>query len=71
MPSGWDAVNLLAGNSLVLALGEIVVAERLTDLAEALTVHDVTVHTLPYDAVTPFAGGFRCSRHPLVRELGA
>ncbi|MEU1215183.1 amidinotransferase [Streptomyces sp. NPDC005791] len=65
----WDAVNLLAGNSLVLAPGEVLVDERLTDLAEALTARDVTVHTLPYDAVTPFAGGFRCSHHPLVREL--
>ncbi|GGZ06953.1 amidinotransferase [Streptomyces nitrosporeus] len=64
-----DAVNLLAGNSLVLAPGEVLVDERLTGLAETLTAHDVTVHTLPYDAVTPFAGGFRCSHHPLVREL--
>ncbi|MEE1740325.1 amidinotransferase [Streptomyces sp. BE147] len=64
-----EAVNLLAGNSLVLAPGEVVVDERLSHLAEALTAHDVTVHTLPYDAVTPFAGGFRCSHHPLVRDL--
>ncbi|WP_406188474.1 hypothetical protein OH791_01935 [Streptomyces anulatus] len=64
-----DAVNLLAGNSLVLAPGEVLVDERLTALAEALTARDVTVHTLPYDAVTPFAGGFRCSHHPLVREI--
>ncbi|MFI6523894.1 amidinotransferase [Streptomyces uncialis] len=65
----WDAVNLLAGNSLVLAPGEVLVDERLHRLAESLTAHDVTVHTLPYDAVTPFAGGFRCSHHPLVRTL--
>ncbi|MEU5289086.1 amidinotransferase [Streptomyces sp. NPDC020755] len=64
-----DAVNLLAGNSLVLAPGEVLVDERLRDLAEALTARDVTVHTLPYDAVTPFAGCFRCSHHPLVRKL--
>ncbi|GGS83752.1 MULTISPECIES: amidinotransferase [Streptomyces] len=63
-----DAVDLLAGNSLVLAPGEVVVDERLTDLAEALTARDVTVHTLPFDAVTVFAGGFRCAHHPLVRE---
>lgn len=65
----WEAVNLLAGNSLVLAPGEVLVDERLPRLAEALTARNVTVHTLPYDAVTPFAGGFRCSHHPLVREL--
>ncbi|MGW0186773.1 amidinotransferase [Streptomyces sp. NPDC003362] len=64
-----DAVNLLAGNSLVLAPGEVIVDERLTALAEALTARDVTVHTLPFDAVTAFAGGFRCAHHPLVREL--
>ncbi|CAL9444122.1 Inosamine-phosphate amidinotransferase 1 [Streptomyces sp. enrichment culture] len=63
-----DAVNLLAGNSLVLGPGEVVVDTRLTELAEALTARDVTVHTLPFDAVTPFAGGFRCAHHPLVRE---
>ncbi|NBM16020.1 amidinotransferase [Streptomyces sp. GC420] len=65
----WEAVNLLAGNSLVLGPGEVLVDERLPVLAEALTARNVTVHTLPYDAVTPFAGGFRCSHHPLVREL--
>ncbi|WP_320779189.1 arginine deiminase family protein [Streptomyces sp. CRN 30] len=64
-----DAVNLLAGNSLVLGPGEVVVDERLTALAEELTARDVTVHTLPFEAVTTFAGGFRCAHHPLVREL--
>ncbi|MEV5428158.1 amidinotransferase [Streptomyces sp. NPDC052701] len=64
-----DAVNLLAGNSLVLGPGEVLVDERLTGLAEALTARNVTVHMLPFDAVTVFAGGFRCAHHPLVREL--
>ncbi|MFH8974930.1 amidinotransferase [Streptomyces sp. NPDC017890] len=63
------AVDLLAGNSLVMRPGEVLVDERLTGLAEALTARDVTVHTLPFDAVTAFAGGFRCAHHPLVREL--
>lgn len=66
-----DAVNLLAGNSLVLGPGEVLVDERLTGLAEALTARNATVHTLPFDAVTAFAGGFRCAHHPLVRELDA
>ncbi|MEU0741495.1 amidinotransferase [Streptomyces sp. NPDC006134] len=66
----WEAVNLLAGNSLVLGPGEVLVDERLTGLAEALTGRNVTVHTLAFDAVTAFAGGFRCAHHPLVRELG-
>ncbi|WP_246212496.1 amidinotransferase [Streptomyces abyssomicinicus] len=74
---GWDlvevglkeAVELLAGNSLVLGPGEALVDDRLTRLAEDLTARDVTVHTLPYDAVSLFAGGLRCSHHPLVRAL--
>lgn len=40
---------------------------RVSRLAEALTRRDVTVHTLDFDAVTRFAGGFRCSHHPLRR----
>ncbi|CAL9366734.1 hypothetical protein SUDANB176_00783 [Streptomyces sp. enrichment culture] len=64
-----DAVDLLAGNSPVLGPGEVLVDERLTGLAEALTARDVTVHTPPFDAVAAFAGGFRCAHHPLVREL--
>ncbi|MEU3730916.1 amidinotransferase [Streptomyces sp. NPDC033538] len=63
------AVDLLAGNSLVMSPGEVLVDERLTELAEALTARNVTVHTLPFDAVAAFAGGFRCAHHPLVREL--
>ena len=49
--------------------GEVVVDEQLTGLAEALTARDVTVHTLPFAAVSAWAGGFRCTHHPLVREL--
>lgn len=62
-----DAANLLAGNSLVLAPGEVLVDERLTALAEALTARDVTVHTLPYDAVTPSRAA---SAAPTIRWSG-
>ncbi|MCF2533974.1 amidinotransferase [Yinghuangia soli] len=62
-----DALNLLAANVLVLAPGEVVVDRRVPDLAEALDARGVLVHVLDFDAVTPFAGGFRCSHHPLRR----
>ncbi|MFG3257469.1 amidinotransferase [Streptomyces sp. NPDC048172] len=63
-----DALELLAANVLVLEPGVVVLDSRLPRLAEALTAHGVTVHTLDYDAVTPFGGGFRCSHHPVRRE---
>ncbi|MFF0745417.1 dimethylarginine dimethylaminohydrolase family protein [Streptomyces sp. NPDC004111] len=62
-----DALELLGANMLVLGPGEVVVDSRMTGLAEELTRHGVTVHTRDYDAVTPFAGGFRCSHHPVRR----
>lgn len=62
-----DALNLLAANVLVLAPNEVIVDPRAPALADALRTHDVTVHTLDYDAVTPFGGGFRCSHHPIRR----
>ncbi|MFC9972003.1 hypothetical protein ACFVH6_14040 [Spirillospora sp. NPDC127200] len=63
-----EALDLLAANVLVLTPGEVVVDSRVPHLADALTRHDVTVHTLDFDAVTPFAGGFRCSHHPVLRQ---
>lgn len=62
-----EALNLLAANLLVLAPGEVIVDSRVPHLAKALDRHNVTVHTLDFDAVTPFAGGFRCSHHPIRR----
>lgn len=74
---GWDiidvslyeAMNLLAGNGIVLGPREIVIDERVPHLVDVLSKHDVIVHTLPYDAVTQWAGGFRCSHQAIVREL--
>ncbi|GAA4993504.1 dimethylarginine dimethylaminohydrolase family protein [Yinghuangia aomiensis] len=63
-----DALDLLAANVLVLGPGELVLDTRLPRLAETLAAHNVTCHPLPFDAVTPFAGGFRCSHHPIRRE---
>lgn len=62
-----EALDLLVANVLVLAPGEVVLDSRARGLAELLTRHDVTVHMLEFDAVTPFAGGFRCSHHPIRR----
>ncbi|SKA38796.1 N-Dimethylarginine dimethylaminohydrolase [Enhydrobacter aerosaccus] len=67
--SKFEALNYLAGNGLVLRPGEIVIDARLPHLAEALSARNVTVHTIEYDAVTLWAGGLRCSHHPIVREL--
>lgn len=62
-----EALERLVANVLVLAPGEVILDSRALGLAEQLTRHDVTVHTLDFDAVTPFAGGFRCSHHPVHR----
>ncbi|MFB7480534.1 amidinotransferase [Streptomyces anulatus] len=62
-----EALDQLVANVLVLAPGEVILDSRALGLAEHLTRHDVTVHTLDFDAVTPFAGGFRCSHHPVHR----
>ncbi|MFE4527599.1 hypothetical protein ACFRMO_11235 [Streptomyces anulatus] len=62
-----EALDQLVANVLVLAPGEVILDSRALGLAGHLTRHDVTVHTLDFDAVTPFAGGFRCSHHPVHR----
>ena len=67
--SKWEALNYLAGNGMVLAPNEILIDDRLPKVAEALTKFGVNVHTIAYDAVTPWSGGLRCSHHPIVREL--
>jgi N-dimethylarginine dimethylaminohydrolase len=67
--SRWEALNYLAGNGMVLGPSEIIIDERLPKVAEALARHGVTVHTIAYDAVTPWSGGLRCSHHPIIREL--
>ena len=54
---------------MVLAPNEILIDDRLPKVAEALTKFGVNVHTIAYDAVTPWSGGLRCSHHPIVREL--
>jgi N-dimethylarginine dimethylaminohydrolase len=74
---GWDTINvttseakdLLAGNGLILGPREILIDARLPHIAEQLTAKDVNVHTIEFDAVTIWAGGLRCSHHPIVREL--
>jgi len=74
---GWDLINvtaseakdLLAGNGLILGPKELIIDSRLPRIAEKLDKRGVTVHMLDYDAVTTWCGGFRCSHHPVVREL--
>lgn len=57
----WEALHLLAGDGLVLGPREIVIDDRLPHIGEQLEAHGVMVYTLPYDAATKFAGGFRRS----------
>jgi len=65
----YEALNYLAGNGLVLKPNEILIDSRIPHIAEQLTAKGVTVHTIEYDAVSLWAGGLRCSHHPIVREL--
>jgi len=72
---GWDLIDVsveattrLACNGLVLDEKTYICAEEHTDVAEALTKHGQTVHTLLYDTVSLWGGSFRCSHHPLIRE---
>ncbi len=64
-----EAKDLLAGNGLVLGPNEILIDARLPHLAEELDKKGVKVHTLNIDKITEWAGGFRCSHHPVIREL--
>ncbi|WP_436778055.1 hypothetical protein [Yinghuangia sp. YIM S09857] len=59
--------DLPAANIPVLGPGEVVADSRVPRPAEALAWRDVVVHTLDFDAVPRFPGGFRCSHHPLRR----
>ncbi|MGR7003187.1 amidinotransferase [Yinghuangia aomiensis] len=63
-----DALDLLAANVLVLGPGEVVLDSRLPRLAENPHRPQRHLPPLPFDAVTPFAGGFRCSHHPIRRK---
>lgn len=64
-----EAEDLLGANGIVLGPNEIIVDSRMPQLAEQLSKRGVTVHTIDYDAVSIFAGGMRCSHHPIIREL--
>ena len=60
---------LMVGDRLDHADDEVIIDSRMPRLAEQLSAKGVTVHTMEYDAVSFWAGGFRCSHHPIVREL--
>ena len=63
-----EATSRLACNGLVLDEETYICAEEHTDVAEALSKHGQTVHTLLYDTISLWGGSFLCSHHPLVRE---
>lgn len=68
--STFEAKDLLGGNGMVLGPREIVIDSRLDRVRTELEKRNVTVHSVDYDAVTVWAGGLRCSHHPIIRELG-
>lgn len=67
--SPFEAKDLLGGNGMVLGPREVVIDARLERVRDELLARAVTVHMIDYDAVTIWAGGLRCSHHPIVREL--
>jgi N-dimethylarginine dimethylaminohydrolase len=64
-----EAKDLLAGNGLVLGPNEMLIDARLPHIAEQLDKKGVKVHTLNINKITEWAGGFRCSHHPIIREV--
>lgn len=64
-----EAKDLLAGNGLVIGPNEILIDARLPHIAEQLDKKGVKVHTLNINKITEWAGGFRCSHHPIIREV--
>jgi len=54
---------------MILGENEIIIDTRLPHIASELEEKGVTVHMLDYNYVTKWAGGFRCTHHPIVREL--
>ena len=58
----------LGGNIFVLDRNTVIVDESNLRIKQELEKRNVEVLTLPYDAVSLYGGGFRCSHHPLRRE---
>ncbi len=62
-----EEARKLACNVLVLDEQTVIIDERFGWLGEELRKRGETVIELPYDAVTEFGGGLRCSHHPIRR----
>jgi glycine amidinotransferase len=60
--------NDLSGNIFVLDRNTVIVDNSNLRVKQELEKRKVEVITLPYDAVSQYGGGFRCSHHPLRRE---
>jgi len=72
---GWDLIDVSVDDTIRLACSSLVLNEKTyicaaehEAVAEALTKHGQTVHTVLYDTVSLWGGSFRCSHHPLIRE---
>lgn len=62
-----DAKEKLACNGLVIDEKTIMISTGLDSLAQNLRNAGQEVIETPFDAITQYAGGFRCWHHPLVR----
>lgn len=62
-----DALNYLACNALVLNAKSIIVVDQPSYVGDQLEKAGQTVYRMPFSAVTPLGGGFRCWHHPILR----
>ncbi|MGD9153118.1 MAG: arginine deiminase family protein [Gammaproteobacteria bacterium] len=64
-----EEVKRLAANAFVLDAETAILDAQHHLIAEELRKRGHTIIELPYDKVATFGGAFRCSHHPLVREI--
>jgi N-dimethylarginine dimethylaminohydrolase len=62
-----DALGSLACNALVLDSKSLIVVDKPRYLARRLERAGQIVYPMPFNAITPLGGGFRCWHHPLLR----
>ncbi len=62
-----DALNSLACNALILDHKSIIVVDQPSYIGDQLEKAGQTVYRMPFNAVTPLGGGFRCWHHPIRR----
>lgn len=63
-----DAKEKLGCNGLILDEKTIIIHQDLPELSQKLKEAGQEVIEVPFDAIYPFSGAFRCWHHPLIRE---